>query len=115
MSCALGFGTGTPLHADLLMYCSDFNGSNFLAGFRAADWPGNYAPGLGTFLLSTLLVSGASVDCVVHLLACLGQHYDEALLAAVRPSMILHTLRPSGILRILLINSFRLVVRWKIG
>ena len=82
MSCALGFGTGTPLHADLLIYCSDFNGSNFLAGFHAADWPGNYPPGLGTLLLSTLLMSGASVDCVVHLLACLGQHYDEALLAA---------------------------------
>ena len=31
MSCALGYGIGTTLHTDLLIYCSDFNAGNFLA------------------------------------------------------------------------------------
>ena len=81
MSCALGYGIGTSLHTDLLIYCSDFNAGNFLLAFNAVDWPGHYAPGLGSLLFSTLIMSGASVDCVIHLLACLGQHYDPALLA----------------------------------
>ena len=79
MSCAVELDVGLPRPLDLLIYCTDFIPTPQPA-FIPADWLGGYSSGLGSLTLDTLQAAGASVDCAIHLLACLGLHYSDRFL-----------------------------------
>ena len=79
MSCAVELDVGLPRPLDLFIYCTDFTHIPQVA-LVDADWVGGYAPGLGSLMMDTLKDAGASVDCMIHLFACLGLHYSDRFL-----------------------------------